>query len=107
MSDLIPFDPKKHKPIVAPNGMKTTERLISEDSPDGKVWNIPTVWFDSETGKPRLLPAQKAWSVAALYEKTTGRFFPRYENIPAAVAAAKARSNRDGALGGSLISKND
>lgn len=107
MTDLIPFDPKKHKPIVAPNGMKTTERLASEESPDGKVWNIPTVWFDSETGKPKLLPASKAWSAAASYESRTGKKFPRFDSIDAAVSAAKARSNRGGAEKKSLIKKND
>lgn len=107
MSELIPFDPKKHKPIVAPNGMKTTERLASEDSPDGKFWNIPTVWFDSETGKPKLLPARKAWSTAASYEERTGKKFPRFDSIPAAVAAAKSRSSKGGATSKSLISRND
>ena len=107
MSELIPFDPKKHKPIVAPNGMKTTERLASEESPDGKVWNIPTVWFDSETGKPRLLPLNKALSAAASYESRTGKAFPRFDNIESAVNAAKARSKKGGATSKSLIKKDD
>ena len=107
MSDLIPFDAKKHKPIVAPNGMKTTERLASEESPDGKVWNIPTVWFDSETGKPKLLPLNQALSAAASYESRTGKTFPRFDNIKSAVEAAKARSKRGGATSKSLINRDD
>ena len=107
MSDLIPFDPKKHKPIVAPNGMRTTERLISEGSPDGKVWNIPTVWFDSETGKPKLLPLDKALSAAVAYESSTGKSFPRFDSIESAVESAKARSERGGATSKSLINRDD
>ena len=55
---LIPFDPKKHKPVDAqsiglPNskpGQKATEYEATEIAPDGQVWNIPSVWFSAESG---------------------------------------------------------
>ena len=30
MGDLIPFDPKKHKPVKLPGGKNATEYLASE-----------------------------------------------------------------------------
>jgi hypothetical protein len=105
MSDLIPFDPKKHKPIRLPDGRRATEYLASETSPEGGAWNIPTIWFDSETGKPSFLTGDKAWNMAASYEERTGKKFPRFKSISEAVDAAKKRSSRGGATNKSLISK--
>jgi len=105
MGDLIPFDPKRHKPIRLPNGKEATEYLASETSPEGGGWNIPTIWFDSETGKPNFLTGDKAWNMAASYEERTGKKFPRFKSIPEAVDAAKKRSRSGGATNKSLISK--
>ena len=49
------FDPKKHKPIDTVGGMKATEYLASETSPEGTAWNIPTIWFDKDTKEPVFL----------------------------------------------------
>ena len=63
MANFIPFDPKKHKPVDAVSlglpgakpGQNATEFLASEKSPEGGGWNIPTIWFNEETGKPLIL----------------------------------------------------
>ena len=97
MSELEPFDPKKHKPIDTVGGMKSTEYLASEESPEGTAWNIPTIWFDKKTKEPVLRTGDDAWNTALEYEEKTGKKFPRYKSIPEAVDAAKKRSSKGGA----------
>jgi len=105
MADLIPFDPKKHKPIKTVGGRSATEYLASEQSPEGKAWNIPTIWFNSETKEPKFLKGDKAWDEAKSFEDRTGKKFPRYNTIQLAVEAAKARSKKGGATKKSLLQK--
>ena len=114
MADFIPFDPKKHKPVNAvslglPNakeGMNATEYLASETSPEGGVWNIPTVWFNKKTGEPVYFKnIDRAWNEAKAYEERTGKKFPRFKTIPLAVAAAEKRSKRGGATRKSLLKR--
>lgn len=109
--NVEPFDPKKHKPIDTVGGSKATEYLASEVSPEGRVgdsqefWNIPTIWYDRDTGEPVFLGGEgneKAWRQAFIYEKETGIEFPRYKDVESAVAGAKARSNKGGATNKSL-----
>jgi len=107
MGDLIPFDPNKHKPIKLPGNRGATEYLVSETSPEGTAWNIPTIWFDSESNKPKLLTGDKAWNAAAAYEKRSGKKFPRFDSIDIAVEAAKSRSSKGGASKKSLIERSD
>jgi hypothetical protein len=107
MAELIPFDPKKHKPIKTVGGKSATEYLASEQSPEGKAWNIPQIWFDSETGKSKYLKGDRAWDEAKSYEDRTGKKFPRYSTINAAVKAAKSRSSKGGATKKSLLRKDD
>ena len=107
MADLIPFNPKIHKPIDLVGGRKATEYLASERSPEGGAWNIPQIWFNSDTGKPSYLSGDKAWNEAKNYEDRTGKKFPRFKDISAAVEAAKARSRKGGASKKSLISRDD
>ena len=95
--ELEPFDPKKHKPIDTVGGMKSTEYLVSEESPEGTAWNIPTIWFDKKTKEPVLRTGDDAWNTALEYEEKTGKKFPRYKSIPEAVDAAKKRSSKGGA----------
>ena len=97
MSELEPFDPKKHKPIDTVGGMKSTEYLVSEESPEGTAWNIPTIWFDKKTKEPVLRTGDDAWNTALEYEEETGKKFPRYKSISEAVDAAKKRSGKGGA----------
>tara|TARA_B110000977_G_scaffold182868_1_gene244943 strand:+ start:502 stop:825 length:324 start_codon:yes stop_codon:yes gene_type:complete len=105
--DLVPFNPKKHKPISTVGGGSSTEYLASETAPDGGAWNIPQIWFDSKTNKPKLLTGDKAWNEAASYEKRTGKKFPRFGSIKDAVDAAKKRSKDGGATKKSLLKTDD
>lgn len=93
---LEPFDPKKHKPTDIGLGGPSTEVSITENSPDGRVWNIPSLWWTKE-GKPMLLPPDQAVKVADEYERLSGKRFPRFSDIDTAVDAAKARSKKGGA----------
>ena len=114
MAELEPFDPKKHKPIRTVGNRYATEYLASEKSPEGKAWNIPTIWFDTETKEPVFLSEtkekinedgtvtkyfsnDKAWNAAFKYEEETGKKFPRFKDIPTAVKAAEKRSDKGGA----------
>ena len=112
MANFIPFDPKKHKPVDAVSlglpgakpGQNATEFLASEKSPEGGVWNIPTIWFNEETGKATYFKnIDRAWNEAKLYEERTGKKFPRFKTIPLAVAAAEGRSKRGGATKKELV----
>lgn len=103
MGELIPFDPDIHKPVyLDDSGIPSTEYLASETSPEGGAWNIPQIWFDSETGKHQLLVGDAAWEAAFMYEIRTGKSFPRFDNIPTAVFEAEKRSRAGGASKESL-----
>ena len=99
--NIEPFDSEKHEPIDTVGGMKATEYLASELSPEGSAWNIPTIWYDKETKEPVFLGGKdnsdRAWNAAYRYEKETGIKFPRYKDIPSAVDAAINRSKDGGA----------
>ena len=99
--NIEPFDSEKHEPIDTVGGMKATEYLASEPSPEGSAWNIPTIWYDKETKEPVFLGGKdnsdRAWNAAYRYEKETGIKFPRYKDIPSAVDAAINRSKDGGA----------
>jgi hypothetical protein len=98
MGELIPFDPNLHKPVyLDDSGIPSTEYSASETSPEGGAWNIPQIWFDSETGKHQLLVGDAAWDQAFEYEERTGKKFPRFDTIPMAETAARKRSNAGGA----------
>tara|TARA_R110000787_G_scaffold275521_1_gene384112 strand:+ start:914 stop:1228 length:315 start_codon:yes stop_codon:yes gene_type:complete len=97
MGELIPFDPNIHKPVQTIGDGYATEYLASEGSPDGDAWNIPNIWFDEDSGKPRLLVGDAAWEEAFKYEQRTGKKFPRYDSIGLAVSAAENRSRAGGA----------
>lgn len=119
---LIPFDPKKHKPVDAKSigipgakaGDVATEYSATEVSPDGQVWNIPTVWFDAQSGRAVYVADRAAaGDLASKYERSTGNKFPRFgvayngqkENTAAfdkAVSAAEKRSSGGGAQQGAL-----
>jgi hypothetical protein len=105
MPEFEPFDPDKHTAIDLPGGRKATEYLASERSPEGQAWNIPQIWFDTETGKPKFFKGDMAWNAAQDYEKRTGNRFPRYDTIPDAVSAAKKMSASGGASKKSLINR--
>jgi hypothetical protein len=98
---LEPFDPKRHKPQDVGKGGLSTELLATEKAPDGKFWNIPTVWWDKE-GKPLVVDVEQAWELAREYEQKTGRRFPRFKSIDEGVKGAKKRSGAGGASQGSL-----
>ena len=107
MARFEPFDPTKHKPIDLPGGRKATEYLASEQSPEGKAWNIPQIWFDVKTGEPKYFTGDKAWNAAKEYEDTTGKKFPRFTNIDSAVNAARNRSAEGGASKKSLMDRSE
>lgn len=113
MANLVPYDPEKHKPVDAVElglpgaepGMKATEFEASENSPDGRVRNIPQIWFDAESGEAVYLEGDRAWDEAKSYEERTGSKFPRFNNFASAVEAAKKRSAGGGAQQGALAKK--
>jgi len=104
MAELIPFDPRVHKPIQTPDGSIMTERTATEyvDGNSGQVWNIPTIWFDANTNKGVEVDLDRAIGLAHEYERRTGNEFPRFKTIEDAVSAAQQRSQSGGATQGSL-----
>jgi len=103
VTNLEPFNPKKHKPIQTVGSNYATEYLASEISPEGTAWNIPTIWFNKETGEPTYLKGDKAWNTALEYENETGKRFPRFNSIEKAVKSAESRSKRGGASKNKLV----
>ena len=86
MPKLIPFDPSKHEPVDLGLGGLSTEYLASEYAPSNGVWNIPTIWFNSETNEPVYFEnIDEAWEISRAYELSTGNMFPRFNNLPDAV----------------------
>ena len=104
MAELIPFDPRVHKPIQMPDGSIMTERTATEyvDGNSGQVWNIPTIWFEANTNKGVEVDLDRAIGLAHEYERRTGNEFPRFKTIEDAVSAAQQRSQSGGATQGSL-----
>ena len=94
---LEPFDPNKHKPIQTIGDMWSTEYLITDKSPEGKIWNIPSIWFHTKTKDSKFLDRETANLIAAMYEKNTKIKFPRFKTIKDAEKAAQKRSNSGGA----------
>jgi hypothetical protein len=105
MGNLVPFNSNKHKPLDVGNGVKMTEFLMTERSPEGTAWNIPSVWFDDDTGKPVRLRGDDAWNEALRYEKRTGNKFPRFKDLDSGIEAAKSRSDSGGATKESLVGR--
>jgi hypothetical protein len=114
----VPYDPSKHSPVELEGGMKMTERLATEVSADGQVFNHPTLWF-TQDGEPLDLTSQDArevaTSLAMQYEAATGKRFPRFgkafdqdgvklmQNFELGARTARARSDKGGATRRSLI----
>lgn len=98
LPDLVPFDPETMKPQDIGFGQPSTEILISEDSPDGKVWNIPSLWWTRE-GEPVYVTPQTAARLAFVYERDNGVKFPRFPEgaYEKASEEAQIRSNNEGA----------
>ena len=101
---LVPFDNKVHTPQDMGLGGKSTEYLITLDSPEGGVWVIPSIWWNNE-GKPKLVSdPEEAFELAEKYEKETGLEFPRFKKgaYKQADKFAKERSEAGGATQGPL-----
>jgi len=97
---LVPFNPDIHVPQdlgLGEKGSLSTEFTTTMDSPDGRVWNIPTVWFD-EDGKGHALDAGIAARLAFDFEKQNPNGqFPRFDDVDTAVSSSEARSKLGGA----------
>jgi len=96
--NLVPFDPETMKPKDVGLGGPSTEYLVTQEAPDGKVWNIPSIWWTPD-GEPVQVPEDVAARLAYQYEKQfEGRGqFPRFDDIDTAVENAKERSKSGGA----------
>ena len=77
LPNLIPFDPETMKPQDIGFGQPSTEILISEDSPEGQVWNIPSLWWSPE-GNPTYVSPRTAARLAYTYEKENDVKLPRF-----------------------------
>lgn len=98
---LIPFDKAIHKPRDIGLGGPSTEYTITELSPEGRVWNIPTIWWD-EKGNPKKLKNMDALRQAFKYELQSNLRFPRYDTFESGDQAAVERSKQGGAMVGPL-----
>ena len=93
---LVPFDPDKHTPKDVGLGGPSTEYLVTDNHPDGGVFNYPSVWW-GEDGEPVLLKGDEAYEQAIEYERRNKKRFPYYPDVETAVDAAKSRSSGGGA----------
>lgn len=81
------------------DGSRSTEISLTEKI-DGRWTNIPSLWKSGD--RIVQLEPDDAVRTARRWEKTTGKSFPRFKSVEAAVAAAKARSSRGGVGSGPL-----
>lgn len=91
-----PYSPTKHKPRDNKDGSFSTEIEVTTESPDGKYWNIPALWF-KEDGTSVELGEDEAAQFAQRYEAETGKQFPRFDSVDQAVNFAEQRSAAGGA----------
>jgi hypothetical protein len=75
---LEPFDPNKHQPRDVGLGGLSTEYTVTQDSPDGNVWVVPSIWWDQNGDPVVLKDEQQINQLAKQYEQSTGREFPRF-----------------------------
>lgn len=95
---LEPFDPSKHKAQDVGLGGNSTEFLSTEYDQNGSPFNFPRIWFDKD-GNPQVLSPEEAYQQAMIYERMTGKSFPRFDSIESAVDKAIGRSALGGADG--------
>ena len=81
------------------DGSRSTEISLTEKI-DGHRTNIPSLWMSG--GLIIELSPDDAVRPARLWQQSSGKSFPRFESMEAAVTAAKARSDRGGVGSGSL-----
>lgn len=96
--NLEPFDPSKHKAQDVGLGGNSTEFLSTEYDRNGSPFNFPRIWFDID-GNPQVLDPEEAYRQALVYERMTGKAFPRFSSIEDAISKAKSRSALGGASG--------
>ena len=93
-----PFDPTQDQPIQNPDGSQSTERTRTVQTPEGWA-NVPSLWFNGHGYMDMEEYSDDELSEFAQgYEQDTGVKFPRFRSVEEAVAAAKARSAKGGAL---------
>ena len=78
------------------DGTRSSEISATVRDRDGNWMNIPTLWMGPDGGVE--LGERGAFSAAEEYQNGSGVSFPRFKDMGSAVDAAKARSNRGGAL---------
>ncbi|MDF2143197.1 hypothetical protein [Paenirhodobacter sp. CAU 1674] len=98
---FAPFDPMKNTARDNGDGSFSTEIVITTESPDGQIWNIPSLWW-REDGTSIELPQEQAIALARRYEQTSGKRFPRFKTISEAEQAAVRRSDAGGGLHGAI-----
>ena len=79
------------------DGSRSTELSLTEKI-DGSWTNIPSLWV-SGSRIVELAP-EAAIRAARRWQKTTGKSFPQFPSLKAAVVAAKRRSDAGGAMEG-------
>jgi hypothetical protein len=79
------------------DGSRSSELSLTEKI-DGRWTNIPSLWM-SGSRIVELAP-DDAIQAARRWEKTTGKSFPQFPSLKAAVVAAKRRSDAGGAMEG-------
>tara|TARA_R100001129_G_scaffold180334_1_gene158267 strand:+ start:1168 stop:1587 length:420 start_codon:yes stop_codon:yes gene_type:complete len=83
-----------------PDGSYSTEITMTERDGD-MFFNFPSLYMTQE-GIKQFEDPREAKDVALEYEKRSGKKFPRYSSLKAALKAAKARTNQGGVQRGAL-----
>lgn len=106
MAMLHPFDPKANKPRPNPDGTVSTEITRTVQFPDGSWGNVPSLWWGdgSDVRDFGQMGDDQLSELAGRYETSSGVKFPRYSDLSAAEAAARARSEGGGGEQGVITS---
>ena len=92
---MRPFDRDRDIPADLGLGGLSTEYTVTNESPDGGFWNIPSIWWTPD-GVPAQVGPDSAQAFAMEYEQRTGKKFPPLPRPRKGVLFAMSRSANGG-----------
>lgn len=105
---IRPFDPEQDEPRLNPNKSRSSEIIRTVQMDNGEITNVPSLWWERNSGEPVDLTGTSDDFLAALatrYERETGDQFPRFKTFAEGNASSLKRSAAGGATQGKITDK--
>ena len=100
-NDIFPRPLRAGESRPNPDGSYSTEITMTERDATGMFFNFPSLYMTRDGIKQFKDPGE-AMDKALEYEKQSGKKFPRYRDLEAALKAAEARTSKGGTRQGAL-----